>query len=53
MTTVFEDWMKSEYITIDSDGWHCSEYAPDDIKKKFSDFLKRVKTDSVIIEPES
>jgi hypothetical protein len=35
----FEDWMKSEYITVDEKGWHISDDAPDDLKEKFREFI--------------
>ena len=38
----FEEWMNSEYITIDERGWHISNDAPDDIKHKFDEFMKQI-----------
>ena len=35
----YDDWMQSECITIDEDGWKCSEDAPEEIKKKFNEFM--------------
>lgn len=50
MTLVAGDWIKSEYITIDETGWHCSDDAPDDIKQKFEEFMEKVNSMSKLIE---
>ena len=39
MITMYEDWMNSEYITIDETGWHISDDAPKDLKEKFHKFV--------------
>ena len=44
MIIEYEDWMRSEYITIDEKGWHCSEDAPAEIKKKFKEFINMTKS---------
>lgn len=40
MTISSEDWMNSKYITVDEKGWHCSDDAPEEIKKAFKEFMK-------------
>ena len=52
MIVVAGDWIKSEYITIDESGWHCSDDAPDDIKQKFEDYMSQVNGSVTISEPE-
>lgn len=39
MKTEFENWMNSEYITIDEKGWHISDDAPEELKEKFKKFI--------------
>lgn len=36
-----EELMNSEYVTIDERGWHISEDAPEELKKKFNEFISR------------
>ena len=42
MMIEFEDWMESEYITIDEKGWHISDEAPVELKEKFHTFINNV-----------
>lgn len=39
MISTYEDWMDSEFITVDEKGWHISDDAPDELKKKFKEFI--------------
>lgn len=34
--------MNSEYVTIDEKGWRISEDAPEELKDKFNEFIKKV-----------
>lgn len=52
MMVVAGDWIKSKYITIDEDGWHCSDDAPDSIKKEFYNFMSQVNSGVKIVDPE-
>lgn len=52
MIEIAGDWIKSKYITIDEDGWHCAEDAPEDIKKQYFDFMGKVNSGIKLIEPE-
>ena len=44
-----EELMNSEYVIIDEKGWHISDDAPEELKKKFHAFIKRAE-DGVEIE---
>lgn len=39
-----EELMNSEYITIDEKGWHISDDAPDELKKKFNEFISKAES---------
>lgn len=39
-----EELMNSEYITIDEKGWHISEDAPEELKKKFNEFISKAES---------
>ena len=39
-----EELLNSEYVTVDETGWHISEDAPEELKKKFKDFIKAAQT---------
>lgn len=36
-----EELMNSEYITVDEKGWHISDDAPEELKNKFKEFIKK------------
>lgn len=38
-----EELMNSEFISIDEKGWHISDDAPDELKKKFNEFIEKAK----------
>ena len=50
MMILTEEWMESKYITVDSDGWHCSEDAPEENKQKFKEFMEEVNKGPVLEE---
>ena len=35
-----EELMNSEFVSIDEKGWHISDDAPEDLKKKFKKFIE-------------
>lgn len=41
MKIIDNELMGSEFITVDEKGWHISEGAPDDLKRKFEEFIKK------------
>lgn len=49
MKNIDFDLMDSEYVTIDEKGWHISDDAPDELKKRFWRFLDQA-TDGAEIE---
>ncbi len=36
-----EELMNSEHITVDEKGWHISDDAPEELKLKFREFMKK------------
>lgn len=36
-----ETLMNSEYITVDEKGWHISDDAPEELKKRFKEFIEK------------
>ncbi len=44
-----EELFNSEFITSDEKGWHISDDAPEELKKKFKTFIKRAE-DGIEIE---
>ena len=44
-----EELINSEYVTIDERGWHISDDAPEELKKKFKAFIKKAE-DGIEIE---
>ena len=50
MIVLAGEWIKSKYITIDEDGWHCSPDAPEDIRKQYDEFMSMVNTSMESIE---
>lgn len=49
MVVIAEDWIKSKYITVDSYGWHCSDDAPNSIKKKFKEFMALINSEQTVM----
>lgn len=43
-----EELFNSKFITIDEKGWHISKDAPEELKKKFNEFIKIAQTGIVI-----
>ena len=39
--------MNSEYITVDEKGWHISDDAPEELKKKFNEFISKAEADVI------
>lgn len=39
-----EELVNSEYITIDERGWHISDDAPEELKKKFNEFISKAES---------
>ena len=39
-----EELMNSEYITVDEKGWHISDDAPEELKEKFKEFMKKAES---------
>ena len=52
MIEIAGKWIESEFITIDENGWHCADDAPEDIKKEFYDFMSKVNSGAKAIDPE-
>ena len=36
-----DELMNSEYVYIDEKGWHISDDAPEELKDKFNEFIKK------------
>lgn len=41
MRIIDEELMNSEFVTVDEKGWHISDDAPDELKKKFKEFIEK------------
>lgn len=39
-----ENLTNSEYVTIDEKGWHISDDAPAELKKKFNEFISKTES---------
>lgn len=42
MIVIAGDWIESEYITIDENGWHCADDAPEEIRREYEKYMKTV-----------
>ena len=49
MKAIGERLSQSEYVTVDAQGWHISDDAPDDVKKEFDTFIQQAKDGGEII----
>ena len=43
MKVIDKELINSKYVTVDEKGWHISDDAPDELKKKFNDFIENAK----------
>jgi hypothetical protein len=53
MIVIAGKWIESEFITVDENGIHCADNAPDEIKKQYFEYMSTVNNSGAkLIEPE-